>query len=772
MKKQIMSVVSAVCIIACFDSAQAVTVTTNEELEQYTTTKVNEYLTRYHLTTAENIENGYKGGEGYQLTMAMAISDANPKSMIRGDDTSGTHVSYDGGETWKMSDTRLIGVVTGLAFYPGSDKIAFAVVEGAKTRAGVYKSTDGGNTWDRVQYIPNSSKHMTYTKIGFGKKDEKTGKCPGYVISTGFTAPDGYSYGTEDVQMRGVYKSTDGGDTWVQLDEFKNGLPLALWIDDSSDTVIVCTRDRGISVSYDGGATWTQKNNGWLKIGATAIAVDPYDKNHWVAIATNSNPVTEEYPDGNPYAYIRYPHYTNGEQHSNKFDILYETNDGGENWSLLDATFEGGLINGVNPKMIGFSYQQSNDKKYTYLYISFDESVYPTRVSKDGGKTFVKIDVDDTNSIQNPRGWYSDQLCFTKDVTMTSGQGCGVTLYDDESGQFKMKNSGISGGLGMTYYFDKDGKLQFVGLMDVGIMQAGKYAKYDGYDWYNGDFPLIREAPDFAWGTGGRSSGFVTQDPNDENHFFTVAGAAPYGGNSAIIETINGFENSIIHQGIYDLMESERDAGTASRNSAYVEYGGDNLIYSTWFVSEDNGKNWRETKYAINDVGNQNGDICYAISKNRLMISTDRAKTWTNTGFSFSDVRRRAVVDVNDDYVVWVPNHGNSTLYRVDLRNKTVQTFGPENGLVSPNERACKTLQITSFAQNPRDSNHIIVTGTDYYDNSAGYNFESFDGGNTFEYIDVPGTSMVFHPTKSLVYLGGASGTWVYNYEIRKNMNK
>ena len=750
---------------------------TAEELEALTSTKKYPYFTRYHLASEENLDNNYKGGEGFQITMAYAICEVNEKLMLRGDDTSGVHTSNDGGKTWEMSATMLDGPVTGLAFYPESENICFASVEGVPLKAGMYKSLDAGKTWERKQFIYNSGKHTTHTKIGFGKKDEETGIYPIYNMSTGWEHKS-YPYDSEMYKTRGLYKSTDIGETW-ELIAFENDPILGMWCDIESDTVIVCTRDRGISVSYDGGMTWEDKNNGWEKIGATAVAVDPYDKNHWIAVATNVNPVSDAYPDGNPFSYQRYLRYTNGERpDKNHFNIMYESTDGGENWTHLTSEYvDGGIGNSSNIWIIAFSYQKDPETQNTLLYMSLEESVYPPRYSADYGRTFHHSNEDLANSSEpNSTGWYQSIYCFTPNTIMRFARG-GVQIYDEEEQKFKVSNSGISGGLAMTYDFDKNGDLRYIGLMDVGVVQIGKATGTTKYSWYDGDYPVSRICENYAWGAGGRSCDMIAVDPNNEKHCFGIAGAAPYGQNSAIVESFDGFMTTYVYQGIYDLFDEERAANTRYRNSTFIKYNptNPNIVYSSWFTSFDNGKHWQENPYQIMASGNQDGDICYSVEGGKkLFMSTDCGKTWKDTGFSFGGLHTgsKLAVDVADDYVVWAGNHGGCKVYRVDIRNGEMKTFGPENGISDPNAQIPTDLQMSRPVQDPKDPDHLIVYGRDFY-GSGGDQFETYDGGETWTRLSLEGgSSIAFSPVKKIAYFGGASGTWIYDYEMKAKLDK
>lgn len=87
---------------------------------------------------------------------------------------------------------------------------------GHSTDRGVYKSTDGGTTWNKVLYIDDKtgcvelSMDMNNPRILYAAMTEY-GRLPWKVISGGPTS--------------GMYKSTDGGETWKKI---QKGLPTEL----------------------------------------------------------------------------------------------------------------------------------------------------------------------------------------------------------------------------------------------------------------------------------------------------------------------------------------------------------------------------------------------------------------------------------------------------------------------------------------------------------------------------------------------------------------
>ena len=209
--------------------------------------------------------------EGVGSIGSVALSESDPNTVyvgtgeacIRGNISHGDGVykSLDGGKTWKnvgLRDTRAIGRVI---VNPRNPDIAFVAALGhpfgPNTERGIFRTTDGGKTWEKVLY-----------------KDENTGGIdvafdphnPNILFASLWEArrtPWSLSSGGPG---SGVYRSTDGGTTWKPLHE--HGLPkppygrIGLAVAANSDRVyaLIEANDGGLYRSDDGGDTWQLVN--------------------------------------------------------------------------------------------------------------------------------------------------------------------------------------------------------------------------------------------------------------------------------------------------------------------------------------------------------------------------------------------------------------------------------------------------------------------------------------------------------------------------------
>jgi len=232
--------------------------------------------------------------EPVQSIGALDVSQTDPnliwvgtgESDIRSDLSSGDGVykSTDGGKTWQnmgLKDTRQIARV---AIDPRDNNTvyvgALGYAYGNNSDRGVYKTTDGGATWTKVLYVSDSVGVADLALV----PDH-----PDTVFACMWDAHRApwSQYGPTLGPESGLYRSTDGGKTWTQLKG--HGLPEGKWgrsgVAVSNDGrrvyVLIMARRAGLYVSDDGGDTWVLRNTDPRLTGRdwyfSRITIDPND---------------------------------------------------------------------------------------------------------------------------------------------------------------------------------------------------------------------------------------------------------------------------------------------------------------------------------------------------------------------------------------------------------------------------------------------------------------------------------------------------------------
>jgi len=189
----------------------------------------------------------------------------------------GISISEDGGKSWKQANVGFeINVhVSKIVVDKNNPSIIYATTQGPTNFAektgsgyGVFKSTDYGNSWKKI----NSGLETIETNT----------------IALDPNNPNTIYLGTDD---DGIYKSTDGGTSWIKLTIL--GLPQKYGVGDivvdprDSNSVYAATvdyfrlfadrgllGDYGVYFSKDGGKTWKPFNEGLNHQGAFALEMD------------------------------------------------------------------------------------------------------------------------------------------------------------------------------------------------------------------------------------------------------------------------------------------------------------------------------------------------------------------------------------------------------------------------------------------------------------------------------------------------------------------
>ena len=224
----------------------------------------------------------------------MAIAESDPLVMWVGTGESngeqqaaswgdGVYRSLDGGETWRhmgLSDTRFIHRV---AIHPKNPDIVFVAAPGHRwgpnEERGLYRTLDGGETWENVLYINEDTGVVEVAMEGNGR-----------VLYAAAYQRRRHAWGNlTGGPDSGIYRSMDGGTTWEKLG---GGLPegvlgkTAIAIAKSSPNIVyaaIADRDGGLYRSEDRGRTWTRVNDLTTSYWYGNIYVDPVNENKvWI----------------------------------------------------------------------------------------------------------------------------------------------------------------------------------------------------------------------------------------------------------------------------------------------------------------------------------------------------------------------------------------------------------------------------------------------------------------------------------------------------------
>jgi photosystem II stability/assembly factor-like uncharacterized protein len=213
-----------------------------------------------------NISDGYFS-TGSAGAIAIAPSDPNiiyvgmGEHAVRGVMTShgdGVYKSMDGGESWIHQGLLESRHIAEIEIHPENPDIAFVAVQGAlhgpSEDRGVYRTTDGGQSWCQVLYLDNTT----------GASDLSIDPSNPRILYAAMWDHRRYPWKVRSGGPgSGLFKSVDGGENWVRLSD---GLPdrmgkVAVDISPANPKVIYANIEAekgGVFRSDDGGRTWRQ----------------------------------------------------------------------------------------------------------------------------------------------------------------------------------------------------------------------------------------------------------------------------------------------------------------------------------------------------------------------------------------------------------------------------------------------------------------------------------------------------------------------------------
>ncbi len=365
--------------------------------------------------TWENISDGYFGGS--IGAVAVAASDRNViyagtgSACIRGNTSTGhgMYRSTDGGKTWRFIGLPEAGLIGQIAVHPSDAELVYVAALGhpfgKNPERGVYRSSNGGETWELVLFVSDSTGAVALSMNPQNPREIyagmwRTERKPWTLISG---STDG-----------GVFKTTDGGDTWEKLG---SGLPTGMagrvgvtvspanpdrvWV------LIEAEPDGGVYRSDDAGETWTRTNSenklrqrAWYY---THIIADPQDEHTVYALNTG---FYRSVDGGKTFQGFSVPH---GDVH----DLWINPNDP----NLMVVANDGGAQVSVNgAKSWSTMYNQPTAELYDVVV----DNAFPYRVygAQQDNTTISLVAWYSTNTLHPKQHWFSVGGCETGPIAL------------------------------------------------------------------------------------------------------------------------------------------------------------------------------------------------------------------------------------------------------------------------------------------------------------------------------------------------------------------
>jgi photosystem II stability/assembly factor-like uncharacterized protein len=281
---------------------------------------------------------------------AVAISESNPDTVyigmgeacIRGNimQGDGIYKSVDAGKTWTHMGLEATQVISRIRIHPTNPDLvyvaAFGHPAGGNRDRGVFRSKDGGKTWTRILFRDDKTGAIDLAMDRHNPDVLYAALWEAYRVSWQMSSGGAGS---------GLFKSTDGGDTWTEITRNK-GLPqgvvgrIGVTVSDADSKrvfAIVENDNGGVFSSDDAGASWTKvSDDRRLRQRAfyyTHIFADPKSRDTVYVLNTGFYKSTD---GGKTYRQLRPRH---GDNHDlwidpNDPQRMINSNDGGANVSV------------------------------------------------------------------------------------------------------------------------------------------------------------------------------------------------------------------------------------------------------------------------------------------------------------------------------------------------------------------------------------------------------------------------------------------------------
>jgi len=352
--------------------------------------------------TWNNVSDGYfeAGSIG-----AIAVAESDPNVVYVGTGSAcprgnispgiGVYKSTDAGKTWKHIGLREAGQIGRIAVHPGNHDLVYVAalghIFGPNDERGVFRSKDGGRTWEKILFASSKTGAVELSM------DPTNPRVIYAAMWTVERKPWTIDSGSEE---SGLFKTTDGGDTWSKL---AGGLPTGV-VGKIGVAVSPAAPDRvwalveaaenrgGIYRTENGGRTW-QKVNGERRFLQRAwyyihIYADPQSPETVYVLNTGFYKSND---GGRTFQSYRVPHGDNHDLWINPLDPrkMINANDGGANVSFNGALSWTGQMNQPTAEF----YRVTADNQFPYRLYGAQQDNSTASVPSRGGSEQDFFDV-------------------------------------------------------------------------------------------------------------------------------------------------------------------------------------------------------------------------------------------------------------------------------------------------------------------------------------------------------------------------------------------
>ncbi|MFY0599156.1 MAG: RICIN domain-containing protein [Cyclobacteriaceae bacterium] len=671
--------------------------------------------------------------------------------VLAGSDLSGAYRSTDGGNTWDvLGDSRGFNEthVSGLGFHRINGDIMFIA------GGGIYRTLNGGDSW---QNVLGDGGYVTDIELGTDKP------------WVGYASRHAGNWNTLNVQ---IYKTTDTGNSWVQIDtNFPDSRIIKLVVDPTNANTVYALTGSGRPVcsaadvfkSTDGGVTWSNMTTGTFGgfDEVADLAIDPQNSSTLYITTVNADCSNQFWIDGLD-------------------SKLYKSTNGGSSWTKMQD--QGGVL-----------FVHPTTSKVTMVETRAVATWNPrsgTRISNNGGSTFTNIsDVGtwETTFHGETQGTYSgvkdgygrtvgedlsnpNNLYWMNSQWVLGSKDCGANfsvLHSDEVTPDFWQSTGVDNLVNVDMVISPvNPNLIYLGLADMGIWRSLN----KGQTWQS----CNTDDSKYGWGSGkGGDFHSIVADPSRENVVWVtckqgyILKSTNKGERTSWVE-VNG---GILSNSFVNGLSIDVNSPTSNR-TLYVTSNGD--VYK----STNDGNSWSKVLTGngcnFTAVDQSDGNLVYAGGTKGLWRSTNGGQNWSrlnqlsdlpadNTALNIRSKTYKGIYDIDTD-----PNNA-------DWVYVTVNGFGENRGLFRSKNRGSTWEKLITdkfmrkVAIMPKNSDVIYATSSSamgsgglqdgsngiWFSNDGGANWSKQNQGMAYPFANAIDISNENNP----YVLAGSQGT-------------
>jgi photosystem II stability/assembly factor-like uncharacterized protein len=585
-------------------------------------------------------------------------------------DGNGMFKSDDGGLTWESRGLPDVGSISKVLIDPFNEQTIFVGAMGPlfkkNNQRGVYRSTNDGQDWEQVLLVSDStgiidmSIHPDNGNIIYAASWERIRR------------PNNRQYGGETSR---IYRSQDGGDTWEEL---TNGLPsdpndkgrISIDISQSNPEVLYAFYTdkignvEGTFKTTDGGDSWVEVNS--ISNGTSyhwwfgGVFIDPTDEN----IVYNSGFVMEKTLDGGTTWGSTFSNV-----HVDQHAVAFNTQVPGE---VLIGN-DGGLYKSSTN---GDTYQKDNTLPITQFYRFY---VDPQNKNKVYGGT------QDNNTIRTTSAGIDDwQPIFGGDgfQPLVQSDNTNIIYALSQRGNLgKSINDGVTFNVALNGIPSSDVNNWDTAItFDPADSQTLYYGTQRVYRTTNGAGNWTVISPDLSNGphSGNLAYGTVTSidvSPLDSNLIY----AGTDDGNVWVTQD-SGINWTLVSDTLPNLWVTKVLASPSDESHLYVTYSGYRYGEDNGhvFKSEDYGSTWIDISnnlpdIPVNDILKDNYGNLFLGTDIGVLASADEGENWEPIGVNMPSVVVNDLhIHKNSEYL-YVATYGRSS-YKLDISNNILST--------------------------------------------------------------------------------------------------